>query len=445
MPESPLFGRVRKTVKKYRLLERGDRILVAFSGGGDSVFLLHSLLRLKEEYKLELALAHYHHGMRGKEADRDLEFAKRVARENSIPIFLGMREEKGKASETHLRMLRLRFLEEKLKEWRGDKIATGHTFTDCLETAFLNILRGTGIKGLIGIQPKRGFWIRPLIELKREEIREYLENSGITYMEDRTNLEISTPRNFLRNRVFPLLREKFGEFEWRLGRGIEILRETEETLRFFIEREVENLKKHAFSGVLRLDREEFLKLPLGVRKALIHHLFQLNYDETEEVIKVIESGGERRLPDGRWLDASFSDVVVVTHPLVGFKDTELKEGKNNLDEINVIVEISLSERPREGEFTRSFSLGSIKKPIRVRPWKEGDRIRVKGRDKKLKEIFSEKKVSRWMRKIIPVFVDGEGILWVPNLAIRDGTGGVPPYLIISLRRQRDGEYSILDR
>ncbi|MBQ2780159.1 MAG: tRNA lysidine(34) synthetase TilS, partial [Clostridia bacterium] len=187
----------------------GDRVLVALSGGADSVALLHALLSLREELKLtEIAAAHLHHGLRGEEADRDLTFVQSLCQEWQVPLVYTCEDVAFFAAAHHLgveeagRQVRYAFLQEKAN---GALIATAHTATDNVETILLHLTRGCGLQGLTGIAPCRDGIIRPLIDCSREEVEAYCRSHALSFVTDSTNADVRYARNRIRHEVLPAL------------------------------------------------------------------------------------------------------------------------------------------------------------------------------------------------------------------------------------------------
>ncbi len=204
---------VSRFVKEHRLLQRGDRVLVALSGGADSVTLLHLLISIKEEYDLSIAAAHFNHGIRGKDADRDEQFASELCRSLTIPFYHDKADvpaaaaESGEGLELCGRRLRYRFLSDTADRYGFTKIATAHHLDDHAETVLWNLTRGAGISGLCGIPVQRGNIIRPLLCCSRSEIEAFCREKQLEYVTDVTNLSEAYTRNRLRLRVMPVLAE----------------------------------------------------------------------------------------------------------------------------------------------------------------------------------------------------------------------------------------------
>jgi len=211
-----IVEKVRNTVRKYHLIQKGDRIVVGVSGGADSVALLYILNNLKKELKLSLFVAHLDHMLR-KDSTKDKEYVENLCQRLKIPIStaqinIKVMVKKGSLEEV-ARNARLGFLFKVAKDAKAKKVALGHNLDDQAETVLMRILRGTGLYGLGGILPKReiaGFQIvRPLIEVKRKEIEGFLRRKNIKPLTDISNLQDIYFRNKIRNRLLPMLEKEF--------------------------------------------------------------------------------------------------------------------------------------------------------------------------------------------------------------------------------------------
>lgn len=236
-----LEKQVEETIKKFNMLEKGDKIVVGVSGGPDSMTLLNILISLKEKYSLTLSVAHVNHMIR-ENAKIDEEYVKEFCKENNIECFVkrsdvvekSQKEKKG--LEEAGREVRYNFFDEVLKSTNSNKIAIAHNLNDNAETIIMNALRGTGLSGLKGIEPKREKFIRPLIETKREEIEEYCKQNNINPRHDESNDDNTYTRNKTRNIVIPYIKKEYNpNIINTLKRLSEIVRENEE----FFKREVE--------------------------------------------------------------------------------------------------------------------------------------------------------------------------------------------------------------
>jgi len=213
-----LIRRVADSIRTRELLRAGDRVAVGVSGGGDSVGLFRILLELRGELGLVLSVAHFHHGIRGVEADGDEAFVARLARDHDLGFHVDRGDarararEQGVSLESAARELRREFFKKLLAEGKATRIATAHTLDDQAETVLMKALRGAGTRGLSGIFPEQrlgaGSIVRPLLEVRREEIREYLHSVRQGWREDASNQDLGFRRNRVRTRVMPVLREE---------------------------------------------------------------------------------------------------------------------------------------------------------------------------------------------------------------------------------------------
>ena len=206
--------KILKTIKKYNLISNGDKIVVAVSGGPDSMCLLNILKNLRQKFNIELFVAHINHMIR-EEADSETEYVKNYCEKNNIKCFikranvLEMAKEQKKGTEEMGRIVRYDFFEYVANEVSADKIAIAHTENDNAETILMNLMRGASLEGLKGIEPIRGKYIRPLIECNREEIEKYCEINKLDPKFDKTNNDNTYTRNKIRNLLIPYIKKEF--------------------------------------------------------------------------------------------------------------------------------------------------------------------------------------------------------------------------------------------
>jgi tRNA(Ile)-lysidine synthase len=253
---SQLHQRVRKTIERYSLCPQGSHVLVAISGGSDSVALLFLLRDLAENGKFTIAgLAHLNHGLRAA-ADRDERFCRDLADRLHLGIAVKKEDVKGFARGRNLsvedaaRRIRYDFLEQAADAFGADRIAVGHTQDDQAETLLLKLIRGAGLTGLAGIRPRRGRIIRPLLDAARRDLREYLSDAGQEWIDDESNEDLANPRNRIRHRVLPELDcAASASTRPAIARAAGLAREDAEWLDELAERRYEQLAQPSEDGV----------------------------------------------------------------------------------------------------------------------------------------------------------------------------------------------------
>ncbi len=228
-----ISGLLRKVIRLQRekgLIGKGERLLLAFSGGVDSVVLCEALVELRGFFGFErLALAHFNHRIRGEEAERDEKFSVSFARDRGLEIFVGreevrrISEQTGGNLEDTARKLRYNFLRRVKEEEGFTLIATAHHLNDLVETILIWLTRGTGLEGLTGFEPKEGDVVRPLYTVTREEILHFANTKGLKWVEDSSNYDLSLYRNSVRHRIIPLMKELNPALEETFLRMREIL------------------------------------------------------------------------------------------------------------------------------------------------------------------------------------------------------------------------------
>lgn len=272
-----MFEKVKNIIKKYNLLSKADKVVVAVSGGPDSVALLYLLVQLKRDFKLRLHVAHLDHQLR-KGSDKDRLFVENLAEKLKIPVSVRQVNLKKIARKGSLeeiaRELRLDFLFEVAKDNKLNKIALGHTQDDQAETVLMRFLRGSGLCGLSSILPKRtihGFTvIRPLIEISRREIEKYLKLKKIKTRTDYTNFQDIYLRNRIRNKLLPLLARDYNpNVKSILANTAEAVGIDYAYLLKAADRNFPRLIKSENKKMVNLKLEKFLKLDLAIQRLIL--------------------------------------------------------------------------------------------------------------------------------------------------------------------------------
>ena len=437
MKRTNLLSEVKKTVGRYRLLQKNDKVLIALSGGADSVVLLTLLLELKHTFGLSFHLAHLNHCLRGRESDEDAEWTEALAGRLAIPITIEKRNvlewarREGYSLEEGARKVRYAFLSNAADKVNATKIATGHTLDDQAETVLLRLLRGTGLSGLAAIAPKRGRVIRPLIELTRQEIVGYLRAKGVEYRRDSSNLQLKYPRNRLRLELIPFLKKEFNaKITELLGRYGE--------LAYVDNSYLETVARGAFSTVLILrnvsrivlDRQKLLLLhPALSRRVIRIAIKEMKGDlrgiKSKHILSSLElSTGKRlELPSGLILTRQYENLVIslTERKCEAFSYGLCVPGTVVLKETGMTLVAEFLDRdflPKDSK-SRSpeevyFDFDRIHLPLIVRNRRIGDRMHPLGMkgERKLKDILIDDKIPRNERERIPLLVDTEGLLWI---------------------------------
>lgn len=439
-----VLQKVRETVTRHNMLERGDKVLVGVSAGPDSVCLLHVLKELKEEYGLSLYIAHLHHGFRGSEADEDVRFVQDMGESLGIPVHIEYADipsyikRAGLSKQAGAREVRYRFFYRVADEAGADRIALGHTADDQAETFLMRLLRGSGGPGLSGIPPVRERIIRPLIDIYREEIRQFLSERGIRYRIDSSNLSPVYLRNKIRLELIPYLSKEFNpNIMDTLLRNLKILRDEEIFLDENVRKIYPGMLVSASKESVTFDAWKYASLALPIRRRMLRHAIEsiagegavaLSFRHIEDSLSLLDGDreGEVHLPCGLIVkrDRETFGVYLKTAeaPVRPYTYDVAIPGETPVPEVGItirtaILDSSAYEKQEEGDdpYKAFFDLGKFSFPLIIRRREKGDLFCPKGmagHKKKIKEYFIDRKIPRRERDKIPVLVSPEGILWV---------------------------------
>ncbi len=431
--------RVEKTIEKYGMLSEGQRVGVGVSGGVDSVVLLHILVKLKERWNLKLIVCHLNHNLRGEESLRDARFVEELAEELGLEFVCRSLPQDAKPEGVSIqdwaRKKRLSFFEDVVREHSLDRIALGHNMNDNAETVLMRLLRGASIEGLKGIEPVRAPFIRPLIEVKREEIEEYARAHSIRYVEDSTNRSKRYLRNRIRLELIPYLEKHYNpSIVETLSRLSSLLRRD---ARYLEAQTTEVFKELAVVEKDRVcfRREELVKLD----DAIVTRLFMKATERLHKRRDLMESAqaeqflralrGRRpnvciSLGEGLYLKRAYEEVVVTTEgapePVMP-EETPLKvPGLTTLEGTGYLLKAEVTGRPEVFEKDRCvayFDYEHLPAPLLVRTFRPGDRMRPLGMSgsRKIKDIFIDEKIPLEERRRIPIVVADGRVIWVAGI------------------------------
>jgi tRNA(Ile)-lysidine synthase len=439
----PILQEIEAFCSKNRLIARQDKILLAVSGGPDSTALLYVFHDLQEAYEFELAVAHVNHGIRGADADIDQQFVRDIAAALGLRFFstkLRLEDLKGKreSPEEAARRARYTYLFETMKQEGFDKLATGHTLEDNIETILYRLASGTGPGGASGIHPQNGVVIHPLLTLSKKRILEYLQKSGTDYRIDRTNFDWSIPRNRIRYEILPLFERINRKYREHFGTFALVQREENELLKQLTDRTLETILESRDEFELRLNYGEFIRLDAALRRRVVIRIYEQLIESIHEVrkpflpFKVLDGITSGMTRGNKILYENNSISVLKEYDSLVFKkrvvDTRRPGYLYHVTEIgsSVVVpdigkELVFSLSDTEEIFEKQgyrknkiyFDFDKVRLPISIRSRTSGDRITLANLGhKKLKDLFIDHKVSIASRDCVPVLESNNQVIGV---------------------------------
>lgn len=453
--------KVEAFIKEYAMLGEHDRVITGVSGGPDSVCLLFMLCALKEQMRFEVMVCHVNHGLRGADADADEAYVKEICAKLHVPcrVFhedVELIARKGKQSlEEAGRTARRRAFETMCRENGGTKIASAHHRDDNAETVLMNMARGTGVRGLCGIRPVRGKWIRPMLCLSRAEIVSWLDAHGIFYCQDVTNEDDDYTRNRIRHHLIPALTDQVNAGTVR--HLDELSRQAQEMWDYMEEQTdvaweacVRNVKDsdavfghgQSISGMLLIGKTPFEELPLALKKLLLHRCIakvagqekDIEAVHVEAVLDLFtkQSGRSRNLPRGVTAVRTYEGVTLEKKRL-GETSSDRKKweirleipGETSIPGTGQKICCTLLDGPGDylakempqKSYTKCFDYDIIKYSLSARYRRPGDYLLIdeKGSRQKLKSYFINEKVPREERDRMLLIADGDHIVWIPGM------------------------------
>lgn len=415
-----LIDTVKSFLEKYDLLMPESNILVAFSGGYDSMCLLDIMQKLAPEYRLNLYAIHLNHNWRGKESDSEEENCKKFA--SGINFYSEKLPPDIPHTETAAREARYEFFERCAKKFKSKTVLTAHNANDNAETVYYRMLKGTGLTGLEGIQEKRGIYYRPLLEVYRADIEAYCKENHLTPNIDNSNFDTNYQRNKIRCEIFPKLKEFSPDIEKNLNK----IAKSAQFANKIIEKKVKKLEKYT--------PDEFSKLDEFLQTTAVHkfvRLLNLDYDrkKIDEITQFIianknsKSGRTCSLTKNKWLFVNNKDISVITKTAKNISDIQIKNtGIYETSDYRFIIEpcTKMPEKfPPDNEYTAYAELDGIDFTLRTR--KDGDIIQPLGVQgtKKLKKYLMEKQIPKHQRDTQIFLCRNSEILWAPGLGISE--------------------------
>ena len=445
-----LLSQLIRTVRQQRLFLPGQHILVAVSGGPDSITLLSLLHRLANPWRLRLTVVHCNYGLRGAESDGDESFVSTFCRERQLPLVVHRpklaKRRRSSSLQAAAREARYGFMRQLAQEVGADCMAVGHTANDQAETIVMWMLRGAGMAGLAGIPYSReDRIIRPLLSCTREEILAYLSQEGLTYRLDSSNGKPLYHRNRIRRELLPVISQLAPAAVRILQRQADLLREDEQYLEVITSKLVYEFVSHGTEGVQRLSRQAVIELPVALQRRLIRTVLRTYEEEgNASSYRVVESVRLVILKGRSGAQLSLKQVMVrLDEGSVQFSPARRKQEKagsehrkneclflsvpstvywartNQQIDVQHITRRDAEQRGIVPSAERvMFDADRYSEPLLIRSWQAGDRFSpegMKGKSKKLQDFFTDRKIARHWRENIPLLVAPEGILWVVGM------------------------------
>jgi tRNA(Ile)-lysidine synthase len=444
-----LLDRIVRTIQDRQLFAPKQHLLLAVSGGPDSVALLSLLATLAPAWQLTLTVVHFNYGLRGSESDGDESFVASMCQARNIPLvvrrpFLAKRR---RASSIQLlaRWARYEAMKSLAHEIGADRIVTGHTANDQAETMLMWMLRGAGLTGLAGMPfIREQIIVRPLLRTTRKEILNYLKQEGLSYRQDSTNLMRRYRRNRVRHDLLPVMEDITPEIVRLLERQADVLRADEDYLEQVVADVYLSQVTVDANGNQRFDRQAMAALPGALKRRLVRYILKaLDPERRAPSLRVVDSvlrlvsdtsrgrrvqlreaevirehervlfvrRGNKEMRLGRPARSTFTGTISLSVPSTVYwpgTSQEIQVQEMTIQEAQPL----LKQRARD---CAVFDMARLSTPLVLRSWQAGDRIHpvgMGGKSKKLQDFFTDLKLSREERSRIPLLAAPEGILWV---------------------------------
>ncbi|MCS7239915.1 MAG: tRNA lysidine(34) synthetase TilS [Candidatus Bipolaricaulota bacterium] len=426
-----MLEKVRTALTRYKMVGAGERVLVAVSGGADSMALLYSLWWLRKDFGITLAMAHLDHGIRRDTAE-DLKVVQKAAEDLGLPLLYDRVDAPSFAKREKLnleeaaRRLRRDFLLRAAEQAQAQKIALGHTRTDLAETVLLHLLRGAGPSGLKGFLPVSPPFIRPLILCAREETQTFCKTYSIPFHDDPTNFDTRYLRNAIRLKLLPQLRDYNPRVEEALAKAAVLLAETEEVLEWAKNRACSELWRGRGLDLLGLRALPKPLQALLVRALASQHGVRLYHRHVEAILRGIEraQAAEYHLPNG--LVAHIGGGLLAIEkaaPLPQGVWQLCLPGETSIPELGWDFRLAKIARPAQLDSHDPYlvyvSAKKLQPPLFVRRAAATDVFRPfgEGREKRVRDVLARQGIPRWERERWPVVVDGRGVVWVVGVRL----------------------------
>jgi tRNA(Ile)-lysidine synthase len=433
-----MINKVKQFIVTHDLIRPETRhLFAAVSGGIDSCVLLYILNQLKEEYSYTLHVLHFNHKTRGKNSDADQQFVEDLAAAYQLDIRIGtLSAQIRRKSETVLREERYKFFQKILSRFKNAVLATGHNRDDNIETFLMRLGKGSGLKGLLAIRPKRNNYIRPLLELSRKEIKAFCTAHDLTYRQDSSNEDLLIVRNKIRHKILPFLQEELDPaFDKNLEKAMLNLSYYygiyQEKLKEAVAASTKNRKKG-----ISLNRKRYSYFNPVIKRGLIEYciskIYQLNYKVTDRnfliwdrFITEAQTGKKHSFLDNGIAVAERHQIIFGDVPENRDERYPLKLGQPLKIKGKFTISLNKIEANhvqytsnRDVEYIDGTKSGN---QLIVRYWQQGDYFKPLGMDhrRKLSDFFIDLKLSAFLKKEIPLVCKKDQIVWIAGYRLDD--------------------------
>jgi tRNA(Ile)-lysidine synthase len=428
-----------KFIRSEKMILPGDKIVLAVSGGADSVAMMYALASLREELKADFFVAHLNHMIRP-EAEMEGPAVCAMAKKLNMECLIGKKdvlkyqmEHKSLSLEEAARVIRYAFFEEALRKFKANKIATAHHLSDLSENFFIRLFRGSGIGGLVGMRAVNGKYIKPFLFLDEESIREYVTIRRLEFFEDKTNEDVKYLRNNIRHRLIPFIKSEFcPDLEEKVRRTVKILEGYQDFVRIEVQKIVEKARiddeKRIFFDLKTLNVERLL-LEEVAKDILRRKNIPISSVKIEAMVNLIKKTGSGQLNLGKGFFAvKYDDTLMIgKKPFV----KEWKEREINVYSETFVRELSLKIKAKIDEYNGYLGDGikeaiidaeKVKFPLFLRSLRKGEKILILGmnQEKDAYSVLKDKKVPFFLRNNYPVVSQADGkIAWIVGVGISD--------------------------
>ena len=427
-----------KFIDNKNLIKKGDKILVALSGGPDSVFLLHLLVKYKRRFQIDIGALHINHRIRGTDAKTDQEFCEKFCKKMKVKYYSKNKNVKSFAYKNRVsieeagREIRYLELRNTAQKYSYNKIATAHNSGDNAETILLNLIKGTGIDGISGIPIERGNIIRPILCLKKESILNYLNKSGLNYRTDKSNLSNVYERNYIRNNILPLIKENLNpNVEESIFKSSEVFKEVKVLIKNVLNKDlIKFIKtdKDKIKILLTNEVKEKIKQLSFIIKDVVSKQFseELNFNNINDIVGLANKriGQKINLPGNLTAQKERGMILIrrnrtkkdfVSFTLKPDDEIKLNSKRISIKKVKDLKNLNFTNN-RNIEL---ISGDKIKGSFKIRRWKNGDRFYPIGLNgtKKISDYLTEQKIPNYKKREQLILTNNNKIVWVLGLRL----------------------------